>query len=903
MKTKTKPRLPSAIILGGFFLLSAIESLISALFLLSIPADVKNQLVWGYSLRRLILLAGLLLISTASFWLARFAWQNEKWSTKVWENIFGKPRTNARLLLFFSLILMIAVSILLTPLYRFGIWAAFIERLLPLIVWMACVSAQACLGLLYWGNRIFWNGLVMALKQQRMALYTAGVVFLGLAALWIWIARTGIGLRAKGMMWYDAGVPLLGGQIWLVVCLLLAIAWIFFRFVRNSPRLRALWQNHPNRIDITIGFILWLIAAFLWVSQPMPPNNFFAPGPYLPEKAYYPYSDAAFWDQGGQFALIGQGIANRNAFADHAGFMGFLAMLHLLVGQDYSRVVTLQVVLFAIFPAILYWLGKSLHSRAAGLLIAGLAIFHESNAIAAGTMINTSHVKLLMTEFPTGIFLAVLALWLSNWLKEPQDNRAYTLPIGGALGLLVLIRYNTLVIPLAVLFGTLLAFGRNWQTWLKSSLLLILSITVILSPWMWRSWKLSGTPFFFAEKASYVFQKEFRSPLPPTQTPTPLPPSSFEMGLAPWSPIKMGLAQTLDSPISSRIPFLSKSERQSTIGEAFIVVVNHFVHNLITSVLILPTTPFFHDLRTMIYEIRPFWEKMGVHWTGALTPIEAISLSINLLILSVGIGVSWKRLGIAGLVPLGVFLAYHFSAALARASGGRYIVPVDWVVIVYFGIGLIQLLFWGSAIFDLHFEGEQRFPLQKIFSFKKGVFTLLPFLLFVGAMTVLDQAMPRRYPALTKAQILDIMIKKDLLAQAGVDTQELSAFLAEPDARAYLGLALFPRFYFSDEGDDYSGFEPVSPKNYPRLFFTMIGPQDSNLFGTQAILPFSRSPEYFPNATDLILIGCQHKKPSYIDAVFVVIIGEEEAVYVRSPGAPLSCPLPEPVCDNNRVCR
>ena len=39
---------------------------------------------------------------------------------------------------------------------------------------------------------------------------------------------------------------------------------------------------------------------------------------------------------------------------------------------------------------------------------------------------------------------------------------------------------------------------------------------------------------------------------------------------------------------------------------------------------------------------------------------------------------------------------------------------------------------------------------------------------------------------------------------------------------------------------------------------------------------------YFPNASDVIVLGCQ--EGAYVDALAVVVIKEQKVVYVRPPG-------------------
>jgi hypothetical protein len=58
---------------------------------------------------------------------------------------------------------------------------------------------------------------------------------------------------------------------------------------------------------------------------------------------------------------------------------------------------------------------------------------------------------------------------------------------------------------------------------------------------------------------------------------------------------------------------------------------------------------------------------------------------------------------------------------------------------------------------------------------------------------------------------------------------------------------------------------------------------------------------YFPNASDVIVLGCQDGEK--IDALAVVVIDSQTAIYVREPSSSLQCPLQVPVCEAMGVCR
>jgi hypothetical protein len=276
--------------------------------------------------------------------------------------------------------------------------------------------------------------------------------------------------------------------------------------------------------------------------------------------------------------------------------------------------------------------------------------------------------------------------------------------------------------------------------------------------------------------------------------------------------------------------------------------------------------------------------------------------------LSLGLGIAWKKWRVTGLLPLFVFLTYHISNAFARTSGGRYLVPVDWVTFLYYALGIVEIIFFITASLRLNIcnDNKENKTQNKLhpFSYQPGILYILPFFLFVSMITILDQAIPARYPKLTSVQIQEKIIQGEFLKQTNISEQELNTFLQEPDARIYFGRSLYPRFYTRGDGEHSTGRDAFEDKDFPRLTFTMIGQ-----FGqTGVILPLNESPLYFPNAADLILVGCQHPTEGYlfpyIDAYKIILLGEEpEIIYTREPETSFQCPLPEPVCDGNRNCR
>jgi hypothetical protein len=166
----------------------------------------------------------------------------------------------------------------------------------------------------------------------------------------------------------------------------------------------------------------------------------------------------------------------------------------------------------------------------------------------------------------------------------------------------------------------------------------------------------------------------------------------------------------------------------------------------------------------------------------------------------------------------------------------------------------------------------------------------------IGALVPLAGVIyPRRYPVKTEFSL--VVDSEPYLPTAGLDARQVTAFLAEPGAVILYGRALYPRFYprYAGEPASYLAF---TERDYPRTVFVLLGPQG---YG-QVLLPMG-APRPLPNASDAVVLGCRTPEEGYdfIDAV-AVVLPQQATALARSPAAPLSCPLPEPVCDNNGNC-
>ena|GEM_PF-16940 len=478
--------------LFGYFSLASLGALVGLNHLLTIPSDPKNQILFGYSSSRLGLIFFFIVAIISTAYFALKSWRNLRWAQKTERLLFGEIKTTLWGLSISGIVFFIFGLFLLIPSNQFAGFVVFAERLRPFAIYIAQISFQTII-FLRRNQCLDWEALKRELIAHRRTLWIGGGCLAVFAGIWGLISRTGIGIQPNTRTyWYETGVPVLAIQMLFVGIIASAVSHLISWILRKYSVIQ---EKHSKWLIILLGAGIWGLAAFLWNQAPMPRNTFWAPGPFPPGNAYLPYSDAATFDIYAQFALIGQGIANGDVSVGHNAYIGFLAFLHLLAGQDYALLVGLQVALFAIFPVLVFFIGKIMHGRFLGIFLAGLVIIQELNAIASGGWLNLSHSRFLLSEFPTKIGMAALILLLFLWLREHSEsgkNFAYALPLGGILGVLIMVRYNTLAMPFAIIAGIMLIFGKEWRKSLKASLILVLTLFITIAPWMWRSWKLSG---------------------------------------------------------------------------------------------------------------------------------------------------------------------------------------------------------------------------------------------------------------------------------------------------------------------------------------------------------------------------------------------------------------------------
>jgi hypothetical protein len=827
------------------FVLAAVEGGFCAYRMLTLVPMAK---LTGYSFAYLFLAAALLALSVASLALAWHSGARPAWTETLLAR-FESPDKRARVFILILSGFVLGFLLSALPGYWFNEKEAILEQLRPLILWVTLVFGQVFVSLVAMQGSRDRASVSKLFSENKFLPPVTGAFLLFFLVLWIFIAVTRMGILRDTAYWNEAGVPILGLQIFLALVFSLAFGYVLNRGQAADPPTARKSLRKILTVDLLICLAIWGLSAGIWLAEPMR-QSFNAPRPTPPYYEYYPFSDSISYDLGGQYMLIGQGI-NNNLLTDKPLYMFFLAILHAVGGQSVRVVIGLQVLVLAVFPVMLYLLGKEFHSRGAGMLIALLAVFKERNAIAAALDIQVAHSKLMMTEVPTALLISIITLLLFRWMKNNSVRPGNLLLwVGGAIGAAVLLRANSMtLLPLALLVA-FLARGWDWRPRLVLVGSLLLGFSLIVSPWLLTNRDSEGRTFIQVKLDGVL--KRYKPAVPGGSE---LQPSSRPRVDAP----QYAMLMQPDGETALSFAPLSQATTQDAMT-ALEFIPAHFFHNQIAAVFILPLTWTLQDLPHTVNS--QIWDPQ---WSGVITFENGIMLFLNLCLISLGLALAWRRWRVAGLIPALVEVCYFLANALARTSGSRYLVPVDWVIYFYYGLGLFQFADWTLSLTGFVNRAPVVAPVPSQNENHGRFFWITPMLtlLALGMLLPLSGVVaPHRYPLLNITRAYRSLPQQVALTDLGFDQQEISAFLKNPNSIIFQGRLLYPRYLQAGEGlctkcfvmDAAFGIRP-----YPRLAFVGLGPYSAGVIVEMDILPANFRNLDLSDAPDVWVIGCKEQ--------------------------------------------
>lgn len=754
-----------------FALLGFIELGVSAIYL-ALTAD-RYPDVFSFGLLKQPVLELVLLSLLVFFFLLILVR-----SIKDWPGLqtgFGKThqKHKAILLMVFLLGLVIGWAVATIPPTFFGRFADYYQWLRPAGIVLGLIALQG------WILYLFRSGRYTELDQPARVVGSKVfmVVFFLLVTIFTFTYRTKFGLVADTPLWNVPGVPISGMQM-----LLLVVAFAILLIADTVlPRFHALLSR--SGVQVVIILLIFISTVLIWGFTPLQGDSL-AIEPTLANPQPYPLRDARVHDMGALSILFGQGI-NFGEYTDKPLYMVILALFHLITGYDYRLLQWVQIAFLALIPVLAYLLGKRLHSKLFGVLLAVLITLQQRNAVLLSRMISSVNVKILVTETFVLMGVLFLTLLISRW-QDHNDKRIMLLA-GGTIGALSLIRLNPLLFLPFIGLVIIIRYWKRKKLLASRLLLFVLGFGIVFTPWVFSGRNAQGQPYFFV-KIRDIFENRI-VPQVNVENPASLA-LSIERNLisfrVPVENVATGDKDAGPSFIqvelsgvntpSAILEGMASVKGAESIPQYLRLLSNHFLHNLTTSVIPLPDVLSTEGVRVLAQ--RDYWDDMKI-WDGSLSGGLIRFIIINLILVSLGVARSWKSHGWLGLLPLGIFLVYNLAISISLTSGGRYIVPIIWVVFLYYALGIVFLI---EAF--LRLSGRRPIVIQQVDQ-QKPVLSSKPILPVLVGLIIVALLVP------VANQLLPLLISRSPVERVNTWFAALGPE-RQHDRKYYSGIVLYP---------------------------------------------------------------------------------------------------------------
>lgn len=657
-----------------FSTLGALELALAAMYLLIKEGQHTGEFLFGLAAHGVVEITLTLLLAAAFLLFFISTLKNRQHMTAA---LRGFVERRQKLLLVITLLgLVLGWGIFTIPPDFFGRFSGYYQWLRPLPAVFGLIALQgSALFLKDSGKISTFSAPFQVIKSKVFIIILAGalLVFAGSYA-------SGFGVISDTALWNVPGVPISGTQMFFVGLVFGGL----FLCEGISPRFRELVSR--RRVQVGILLLVFLGALFIWGATPLRGDSL-ALEPSLANPEPYPRRDARVHDLGALSILYGTGI-NFRGYTDKPLYMVLLAIFHLVAGYDYKLLEWVQITFLAWIPVMAYLLGRHFHSSIFGMLVAALVILQQRNAIVLSRMISSVNVKILVTETFVLMGVILLVLLLVRW-NDNHDRRTLLLA-GGVIGALSLIRLNPLLfLPFIVMF-IIIHYWKKKVLILPRLLIFAAGFLIMFLPWLLTGTNIQGQSFVIQK-----FQDVFNTRIAPLMH---LPGIPAETVLADSQEgtlqVSYSVNQETAAPSGLKAASTAKtadmSEPVAAGGANYLkMVAAHFVHNYIAAILPMPDTLSRNSISVLAE--RDYWADSRI-WDGKLSSGLLRFIVLNLVLISLGAAYSWKKQGWRGLIPLAVFLVYDLAVSVSLTSGGRYIVPINWIVFFYYAMGLVFLL-------------------------------------------------------------------------------------------------------------------------------------------------------------------------------------------------------------------
>jgi hypothetical protein len=405
----------------------------SLVILVNIPSELSSTDIFRISGLRLAIFLGILIISLSASSFFIYSRKRPDQFTQIVNRFIGTFTPQRPWTISTALCLLLFLTgcffISLTPEIQEPFTRAYFDRLTPAVIWLTFVIAQALIILLL----VRFGSKPYTWLPRNKSFYISLGIFTAFYLGWIFIARAQLPTETRITGWNIASAPILDTQLFIAWMAGIVFVFGWHVLLDNYPEISSKRLSLIKRIDLLIFLIIWISSVIIWLRVPIQ-SNWFVSEPTQPNLEFYPTSDARVYDITAQTALVGEGYQFfETPFIRRPLHAAYLTVLHLVAGQDYESLVSLQVLILAFLPPFIYLLTSSLHDRTAGIIAAVLVMLREANSIAISGRITTSHAKELLVDLPTTLE-SYLYVCRDPVVQGFQSQAWYALIAGGILG-------------------------------------------------------------------------------------------------------------------------------------------------------------------------------------------------------------------------------------------------------------------------------------------------------------------------------------------------------------------------------------------------------------------------------------------------------------------------------------
>lgn len=725
-----------------------------------------------------------------------------------------------------------------------------------------------------------------------------------------------------------SGNPLLGYQVVLAV----AAAGLFFiikRFLVKG------WEREDQRswviFDLYAVVIILLISFLLWNSVPLQPHTF-VDQPRPPNYEMYPDSDALSYDRTSQ-SLLAKGRL-QSPLGDYQTYIGFRpgltffqSVLHAIGGLSYQDILPLQLLVFSFLPVLIYIFTSMIHTRAAGFFAALLVIFRDFNGQVMPHIDAGVHAKLLESEIPMIMGMLLFLILFLVWLRS--ERRGVLLPLlgGGILGWSMLIRLESVVLIPVISLVALVFLWDKKPMLLKACGFLVFGVILVISPWIYRNWYYTGDIYLNRPDNRIVLLKESFQRLGEEikgEVSLIYPEEIGQNRVTPDSvnkaEVRMGQDPTQAPTITPAAEDTLNVNLESSEEGLNVSFLDHMTNNLIQSVIFLPSNPLFLNVDYLskaaigkagryyggiLYSpekyVRslPYWWS---EWDGTIPLHSLLLVAVNLFLISNGIYVIHGREKRVLWLLILLYMIFVGGYSFISRSGGRSLQISDWVVVVFYSAGLMNVFYRGWAWWTnkserlIGSESRMHLTLPDLPIRTRGymIGCLALGLLFLGSLPPLAEViLPNRYPQ-EESETLSQYLREDRESPLPDEKKEVLDRFLRKGGTVVWGRGLYPRYFYPGEATNDTKPRFVGPMNrfdFARFEYYMAGTE--NIW---VLLKRDSTPEYFPHGTSVLTFGC--RRGGNLDALAVVLYENDDIKEIYWREGDLSqisgCPLPWP---------